>query len=145
MAAGRGVVGVEDEGIGLAGALGYWGANIAVLWACFKAFGVSPPFGVLVLGCFLGMAANLIPSFAGGVGSVDAGLIGSFVLFGVSASDVFPAVLLFRAIFFWLPILPGVIAYFQLRATVAGWEPIPEERPVDGYTSKSKVRAAEAR
>ena len=39
---------------------------------------------MLVQGFFVGMAANLIPSPAGGVGSVDAGMIGAFVLFGVA-------------------------------------------------------------
>jgi uncharacterized membrane protein YbhN (UPF0104 family) len=32
------------------------------------------------------------------------------------------AVLVYRAFTFWLPLLPGVIAYFQLRRTVDGWE-----------------------
>jgi uncharacterized membrane protein YbhN (UPF0104 family) len=31
------------------------------------------------------------------------------------------AVLLFRAVTFWLPLIPGVIAYFQLRKTVERW------------------------
>jgi uncharacterized protein (TIRG00374 family) len=129
--------------LALGGAVGYWAANIGVLWASFKAFGVEVPFGVVVQGFFVGMAANLLPSAAGGVGSIDAGMIGSFVLFGFGGSVVFPAILTFRAIFFWLPILPGVIAYFQLRRTVAGWDAERAARS-DGYTSESKVRAAEA-
>jgi hypothetical protein len=31
------------------------------------------------------------------------------------------AVLSYRAISFWLPTLPGAVAYFQLRRTVARW------------------------
>lgn len=120
--------------LGVAGAVGFWAANIAVMWASFEAFGASVPFAVLVQGFFVGMAANLIPSPAGGVGSVDAGLIGAFVLFGIPSGDVFPAVLTYRVIAFWLPIPPGVVAYFQLRRTVARWE---GERGV--YTSESKV------
>jgi uncharacterized protein (TIRG00374 family) len=127
----------------LGAAVGYWAANIGVLWASFKAFGVEVPFGAVVQGFFVGMAANLLPSAAGGVGSVDAGMIGAFVLFGINAKVVFPAILTFRAIFFWLPIVPGVIAYFQLRGTVAGWEAERRARS-DGYTSQSKVRPAEA-
>ena len=57
----------------MVGAIGFWAANIGVLWASFEAFGGDVPFGVLVQGFFVGMAANLIPSPAGGVGSVDAG------------------------------------------------------------------------
>ena len=124
------------------GAVGFWAANIGVLWASFEAFGAQVAFAVLVQGFFVGMAANLIPSPAGGVGSVDAGLIGAFVLFGVPSSAVFPAVLTYRVIAFWLPIPPGVVAYFQLRKTVTRWE--EEEQGnirEDVYTSESKVSA----
>jgi uncharacterized protein (TIRG00374 family) len=129
--------------LAVGGAVGFWAANIAVLWAAFEAFGGDVPFAVLVQGFFIGMAANLIPSPAGGVGSVDAGMIAAFVLFDIPGAIVFPAVLTYRVIAFWLPIPPGIVAYFQLRGTVAGWE---RERNVGRrrglYTSKSKVRAA---
>lgn len=119
------------------GAVGFWAANIGVLWASFEAFGGDVPLGVLVQGFFVGMAANLIPSPAGGVGSVDAGMIGAFVLFGVpAASVVFPAVLTYRVIAFWLPIPPGIVAFFQLQRTVAGWS-----AGTGGYPSQSKVTA----
>jgi uncharacterized protein (TIRG00374 family) len=118
--------------LAVGGAVGFWAANIAVLWAAFEAFGGDVPFAVLVQGFFVGMSANLIPSPAGGVGSVDAGMIGAFVLFGIPSSIVFPAVLTYRVIAFWLPIPPGIVAYFQLRKTVAQWE---------SETSISKVKA----
>jgi len=122
--------------LAVVGAIGFWAANIGVLWASFEAFGGDVPFGVLVQGFFVGMAANLVPSPAGGVGSVDAGMIGAFVLFGIPSGIVFPAVLTYRVIAFWLPVPPGLVAYFQLRRTVARWE---AERGV--YTSESKVTA----
>jgi uncharacterized protein (TIRG00374 family) len=110
------------------GAVAFWAANIGILWASFEAFGVSVPFAVLVQGFFIGMAANLIP-LPGGVGGVDAGMIGAFVLFDLPQSDVFTAVLTYRVIAFWLPIPPGIVAFFQLRKTVHRWE--QEGRPVD--------------
>jgi uncharacterized protein (TIRG00374 family) len=108
--------------LAVGGAVGFWAANIGILWAAFKAFGGEVPFGVLVQGFFLGMAANLIPSPAGGVGAVDAAMIGAFTLFGIDESVVFPAVLTYRVIAFWLPIPPGIVAFLQLRKTVAKWE-----------------------
>jgi uncharacterized protein (TIRG00374 family) len=111
------------------GAIGFWGANIAILWASFHAFDVSVPLGVVIQGFFLGTLANLFPFAPGGVGAVDAGLIGAFVLFGVPSSDVFPAVLTYRVIAFWLPIPPGIVAFFQLRNTVHRWEREGRERP----------------
>ena len=126
--------------LAVSGAVGFWAANIAVLWACFEAFGGDVPFAVLVQGFFVGMAANLIPSPAGGVGSVDAGMIAAFVLFGIDESTVFPAVLAYRVIAFWLPIPPGIVAFFQLRTTVAKWERERSEGVRAGlYTSQSKV------
>jgi uncharacterized protein (TIRG00374 family) len=126
--------------LAVGGAVGFWAANIGVLWASFEAFGGDVPFAVLVQGFFVGMAANLIPSPFGGVGSVDAGMIGAFVLFGIDESIVFPAVLTYRVIAFWLPVPPGIVAFFQLRTTVARWE---QERAQAsgraGYTSESKV------
>jgi uncharacterized protein (TIRG00374 family) len=121
------------------GAIGFWAANIGVLWASFEAFGGDVPFGVLVQGFFVGMAANLIPSPAGGVGSVDAGMIGAFVLFGIDESTVFPAVLTYRVIAFWLPIPPGIVAFFQLRKTVVGWE-ADRERAAATSSTLQKVK-----
>jgi putative heme transporter len=115
--------------LALGGAVGFWAANIGILWASFKAFGGHVPFGVLVQGFFLGMAANLIPSPAGGVGAVDAGMIGAFTLFGIDEGVVFPAVLTYRVIAFWLPIPPGIVAFIQLRKTVAEWERERGEAP----------------
>jgi uncharacterized protein (TIRG00374 family) len=111
------------------GAVGFWGANIAILWASFHAFQVSVPLGVVIQGFFLGMLANLFPFAPGGVGAVDAGMIGAFVLFGLPSAEVFAAVLTYRVIAFWLPIPPGIIAFFQLRKTVSRWEAEGRERP----------------
>ncbi len=107
--------------LAILGAAGFWAANIAVLWACFHAFGESVPKAVLVQGFFVGMTANLLPFFPGGVGSVDAGLIAAFLAFGLPSATVFVAVLTYRVIAFWLPIPPGIVAYFQLRRTVNRW------------------------
>jgi uncharacterized protein (TIRG00374 family) len=108
--------------LAVGGAIGFWAANIAILWASFHAFDVSVPLGVVIQGFFLGMLANLIPFAPGGVGAVDAGMIGAFVLFGLPSSEVFAAVLTYRVIAFWLPIPPGIIAFFQLRKTVQRWQ-----------------------
>jgi uncharacterized protein (TIRG00374 family) len=120
--------------LAIGGAVGFWAANIGVLWAAFKAFGGHVPLGVLVQGFFVGMAANLIPSPAGGVGAVDAGMIGAFAVFGIDGSVVFPAVLTYRVIAFWLPIPPGIVAFVQLRKTVSGWEQERREMPARAST-----------
>ena len=116
-------------GLAVLGAAGFWAASIGVLWASFHAFGVHVPLAVVVQGFFLGMVANLFPLAPAGVGAVDAGMIGAFVLFGIPEETVFPAVLIFRLVSFWMPIPPGIFAFFQLRHTVHRWE--EEELPID--------------
>jgi uncharacterized protein (TIRG00374 family) len=102
------------------GAVLFWGFQVLVLWACFRAFGDSPPGGVLVQAFFIGMLGNLLP-MPGGVGGVEGGMIGTLVAFDVDTGLAVVAVLAFRAFTFWLPLIPGVIAYFQLRRTVERW------------------------
>ena len=105
----------------LLGAVLFWGFQIAVLWAAFHAFGDAPPTAVLVQAFFLGMLGNLLP-MPGGVGSVEGGMIGAFAAFGVAGGLAVVAVLVYRAFTFWLPLLPGVVAYFRLRRTVDSWQ-----------------------
>jgi uncharacterized protein (TIRG00374 family) len=124
---------VRERDPALLGAIAYWAFNIAVLWACFHAFGDPPPLTVIVMGYFVGFLGNLLP-LPGGIGGVDGGMIGAFAAFGVPLSLVVPAVLAYRIFTFWLPTIPGAIAYFQLRRTVARWR---EERH-----GRSEVAAA---
>lgn len=109
-------------GLAVIGAAGFWAANIGILWASFHAFGVHVPLAVVVQGFFLGMVANLFPFAPAGVGAVDAGMIGAFVLFGIPEDTVFPAILIYRLVAFWLPIPFGLVAFFQLRTRVHEWE-----------------------
>jgi uncharacterized protein (TIRG00374 family) len=104
----------------LLGAVAFWAFNVAVLWASFRAFGEAPPWAVIVMAYFVGMLGNLLP-LPGGIGGVDGGMIGAFAAFGVDTSLAIVAVLTYRAFAFWLPTIPGAIAYFQLRRTVSRW------------------------
>jgi uncharacterized protein (TIRG00374 family) len=104
----------------LLGAVAWWGFDIATLWACFHAFGASPPKGVIVMAYFVGMFGNTLP-LPGGIGGVDGGMIGAFSAFGVDVQVAIVSVLAYRAFSFWLPTLPGAVAYLQLRRTVHRW------------------------
>jgi len=111
---------IRSRDPGLLGAIAWWGFDIGVLWAMFHAFGSPPPFTVIWMAYFLGMLGNLLP-LPGGLGGVEGGMIGALVAFGVSFDLAVLAVLSYRGISFWLPTIPGAVAYFQLRRTVARW------------------------
>jgi len=104
----------------LLGAVAYWGFDIATLWASFRAFGEAPAVAVVVMAYFVGSLANVIP-IPGGIGGVEGGMIGCFIAFRVDGSTAVLAVLCYRALSFWLPTLPGAMAYVQLRRTVGRW------------------------
>jgi uncharacterized protein (TIRG00374 family) len=129
---------VRERDPAVAGALAYWAFNVAVLWAAFRAFGESPPWSVIVMAYFVGMLGNLLP-LPGGVGGVDGGMIGALIAFGVSSGLSVVVVLTYRAFAFWLPTIPGAIAFFQLRRTVARWR---EER--DRERRRATAAAARA-
>jgi uncharacterized protein (TIRG00374 family) len=105
----------------LLAAVAAWGFDIGTLWVCFHAFGTPPPAAVLVMGYYVGTLADALP-LPGGIGGVEGGLIGVFLAFGVKGSLAVLAVLAYRTISYWLPTLPGAVAYLRLRRTVAGWQ-----------------------
>jgi uncharacterized protein (TIRG00374 family) len=112
---------VRSRNPALLGALAWWGFDIGVLWASFHAFGGSPEIAVVVMAYFVGQLGNVLP-LPGGIGGVDGAMIGAFSALGVSSSLAVVAVLVYRAFAFWLPTLPGAVAYLQLRRTVHRWQ-----------------------
>jgi uncharacterized membrane protein YbhN (UPF0104 family) len=100
------------------GAVGYWAWDNAVLWATFQAVGVSPPLTVILMGYLIGQLGGLLP-IPGGVGGIDGGLFGTLVLFGAPAAATAAAVLLYRVILFWIPLLTGAVAFASLRKALA--------------------------
>jgi len=130
---------IRSRDLGVLGAPARWGFDICVLWACFHAFGGAPPFTVILMAYFVGMLGNLLP-LPGGLGGVEGGMIGAFAAFGVDFNLALLAVLSYRAISFWLPTLPGAIAYFQLRRTVARWREL-QSHPTEDVAPAGAIEA----
>lgn len=97
----------------LLGAVAWWTCDILVLWASLHAFGEPPPAAVIVMAYFVGQLGNTLP-LPGGIGGVEGGLVGALVAFGQPAGLALAAVLTYRAFAFWLPTVPGAVAYVQL-------------------------------
>ena len=108
---------IRERRFGVIGAPMWWGFDVAVLWASFHAFGAPPPLGVILMAYFVGTLANTLP-LPGGIGGVEGGMIGAFVAFGVAPAPAVAAVLAYRLFAFWLPTIPGAIAYLQLRRSL---------------------------
>jgi uncharacterized membrane protein YbhN (UPF0104 family) len=99
----------------IVGASGYMLFDVAMLGVCFAAFGNDvPPVGVLLVAYIIGQLGSLIP-IPGGIGGVDAGLIGTLVLYGVDATAAAVAVIAYRGLLLAIPALLGLPALALLR------------------------------
>ncbi len=102
----------------IAGSVGTVAFDLAVLGVCFRAFGGSPPIGVLVLGYLIGQLGGNLP-IPGGLGGIEGGLVGTFALFHQPVISATAAVLVYHAISLWVPALLGSAAFLKLRKTLA--------------------------
>jgi uncharacterized membrane protein YbhN (UPF0104 family) len=102
----------------LVGAIGYLVFDIAVLWACLRAVGVSASIVPMVLGYIVGYMANLVP-IPGGVGVLEGGLLGALLLYHLPAAPTAAAVILYHAIALWVPSIGGTVAFAHLRQTIS--------------------------
>jgi uncharacterized membrane protein YbhN (UPF0104 family) len=99
----------------IAGAIGYFAFDVAALAAAFQAVGSAGlPIGLLVLAYTLGHGGAIVPI----PGSAEGGLIGMFVLYGLSLPAATAAVLAYRALHAGVPILLGAIGLADVRRLI---------------------------
>jgi uncharacterized membrane protein YbhN (UPF0104 family) len=90
----------------IAGAIGYFVFDVAALAAAFHAVGPAGlPIGLLVLAYTLGHGGAIVPI----PGSTEGGLIGMFVVYGMSLPTATAAVLAYRALHAGVPLVLGII------------------------------------
>jgi glycosyltransferase 2 family protein len=77
------------------------------LWASAHAFGSSTSFVTVTVVTMVGGALASAAPTPGGVGAVEAALIGGLAAFGVPAAIGVPSVLLYRILTCWLPVFAG--------------------------------------
>ncbi|MVU79965.1 flippase-like domain-containing protein [Nocardia sp. ET3-3] len=77
------------------------------LWASIEAFGGSTTFVTVTIVTMVGGTLASAAPTPGGVGAVEAALIGGLAAFGVSPEIAVPSVLLYRVLTCWLPVFCG--------------------------------------
>jgi uncharacterized protein (TIRG00374 family) len=82
------------------------GAALA-LWASVEAFGGGATFVTCTVVTMVGGTLASAAPTPGGVGAVEAALIGGLAAFGVPAAVGVPSVLLYRVLTCWLPVFVG--------------------------------------
>ncbi|HEX9527339.1 MAG TPA: lysylphosphatidylglycerol synthase transmembrane domain-containing protein [Streptosporangiaceae bacterium] len=81
----------------------------------FLALGYQPGFGPLVVAYAAANIASAIPVTPGGLGVIEVTLVAITVGFGAPRPTAVLAVLGYRIVNYWLPLIPGAIAYLRLR------------------------------
>ena len=84
----------------------------------FLAFGYQPGFGPLAVAYATANIASAIPLTPGGLGVMEATLAAVAVGFGAPRATAVLAVLGYRVVSYWLPLLPGAVAYLRLRLSL---------------------------
>jgi uncharacterized protein (TIRG00374 family) len=107
----------EGNPVLILGIIAYLAFDVMILWATFRAFGAAPPLAIVWMAYLIGELGGLIP-LPGGIGGVDAGLVGTLVLYNVPITSAASAVLGYRAIALWVPAILGAGAFVSLRRTL---------------------------
>lgn len=106
-----------------------WFCTATTLFFCFRAAGVHLSFGLLLVGFaveFLTSTANVVPA---GLGVTEGSVAGVFKLLGVDFNQALVAALLFRVIFFLIPLAVATVMYLDTMRTL--WKAqVEHEKPV---------------
>jgi uncharacterized protein (TIRG00374 family) len=90
---------------------GNWLLDLMALLIALAAVGAEPRASVVLLAYVVAAFLGMIPITPGGLGFVEAGLLGTLALAGIGTDQALLATLLYRLAAYWLPIPAGAVAY----------------------------------
>jgi uncharacterized protein (TIRG00374 family) len=85
--------------------------DFGALLCALRAVGAEPRPSLFVLAYAAAGLLGLVPLTPGGLGFVEAGLVGTLMLAGVPAHEAVVATRTYRLVSYWLPIPAGGLAY----------------------------------
>jgi hypothetical protein len=103
-------------------AVGNTGCDYLALLSALRAVGAAPQPSLVVLAYASAELLAQIPFTPGGLGFVEAGLVGTLTRAGVPGPEALAATLLYRLVSYWLPIPVGGVAYLLFRQYRSGEE-----------------------
>ncbi len=104
----------------IGGSIGYFGFDVASLWASFEALGGGgPALGLFVIAYVLGHGGAIVPI----PGSAEGGLVGAFSLYGAPVSLALGATLVYRTFHAGVPVILALGGYADIRRLRAQRDP----------------------
>jgi uncharacterized protein (TIRG00374 family) len=91
------------------------GFDYLALLAALRAVGADPRPSLVLLAFVAAKLLTLLSITPDGLGFVEAGLVGTLTVAGVSGGDALTATLLYRIVSYWLPLPAGGVAYVLFR------------------------------
>lgn len=89
--------------------------NVLCFWLCAQAVGADESFVTALIVFSFGIALGTATPTPGGLGGVEAGLVAGLVAYQVNGETALAAVLVFRLLSFWLPLVVGMPAFLLAR------------------------------
>lgn len=117
----------------VASAFRNWALDLLCLAFAIRATGAQVPWWGIVLAWAAGSGGASLNLTPGGLGIVEAALTGALVALGVPAAPAVTAVLVYRAITFWLAIAIGWPLYYWLLRSERRQLPRPGLSPGTGH------------
>jgi uncharacterized protein (TIRG00374 family) len=99
----------------LLAAVGKWLLDYLALVCALYAVGARPRLSLVLLAYGVGAVAGMIPITPGGLGFVEAGLVGTLALAGIGGDQALLATLAYRIASYWLPMLAGLGGWIAFR------------------------------
>ena len=90
-------------------------AYLTTLYLALQAFGGGLPYATVGAVYLVGSAVATAAPTPGGLGALEAALIAGLVSAGLDETVAVPAVFMYRLFTFWVPILPGWLAFQWLQ------------------------------
>ena len=98
----------------------------------FVAVRYQPGLGPLAVAYCAANFASALPVTPGGLGVMEVTLVAITVGFGAPRPTAVLAVLGYRLVSYWLPLLPGLVAYLRVRLSQRRADAAKPSMPVDG-------------
>lgn len=95
--------------------LGNTGLHILALTLVIRAFGIELPLVASLVILTGGVAAATVTPTPGGVIGAEAALTAMLITYGVNSSTALAIALSYRFVSYWLPILPGIAAFWVIQ------------------------------
>jgi hypothetical protein len=96
-----------------------WVLTLAVLWAAFRAVGYPVPAGLVIVGFAVGACVSFASLVPGGLGIMESSMTAVFVSLSVPLEPAVVAVLIFRLVYYVMPLCLSLFIFHGVMLQVA--------------------------